>query len=54
MLLIIEKFALFEVEHIQNMTIFELLFVQICNPIGCFLALSLLNDVHMTCPFKVR
>lgn len=54
MLLIIEKLTLFKVEHIQNIPIFKLLFIQIRDAISCFLALSLLHDVYMARTFKVR
>ena len=53
-LLIIEKLTLFKVEHIQNIPIFKLLFIQIRDTISCFLALSRLHNVYMTRTFKVR
>lgn len=52
-LLVVVKLALFKVEHVEGLAIFELLFVEVSDTVGGLLPLSLLYDVNMTCTFKI-
>jgi hypothetical protein len=52
-LLVVVKLSLLKVENVENITILELLFIEVCDAVSCLFTLSLLFDVDVTCALKI-